>query len=142
MSTATTSSAMDGVDSTSPSDRTLYERLGGSAAVEAAVEIFYNRIIADPELAPFFEGVDMKKQRRKQIAFMTYVFGGAGAYEGRDLYKAHKRLIEEQGLKERHFDLVAGHLQETLRSLNVPENLMDEAMAVVATAKPIIFGRV
>lgn len=52
---------------------------------------------------------------------MTYVFGGAGAYEGRDLFKAHKRLIEEQGLKEAHFDMVANHLLVTLRTLNVPE---------------------
>ncbi|GLC34075.1 hypothetical protein PLESTF_000172200 [Pleodorina starrii] len=132
---------MSTADASSPAAPTLYERLGGSAAVEAAVEIFYNRIIADGELAPFFQGVDMKKQRRKQVAFMTYVFGGAGAYEGRDLYKAHKNLIEQHGLKELHFDLVAGHLLETLRSLNVPEDLTNEAMAVVATAKPLIFGR-
>ncbi|GLI66033.1 hypothetical protein VaNZ11_009739 [Volvox africanus] len=140
-SAAAPSPAMD-ANSSIASVPTLYERVGGVAAIEAAVDIFYNRIIADPELVRFFEGIDMKKQRRKQAAFMTYVFGGAGAYEGRDLFKAHKRLIEEQGLKELHFDLVAGHLLETLRFLNVPEDLTDEAMAIVATAKPIIFGRV
>lgn len=33
-----------------------------------------------------------------QVAFMTYVFGGSGAYEGRDLGASHRRLIREQGM--------------------------------------------
>ncbi|KXZ51779.1 hypothetical protein GPECTOR_11g222 [Gonium pectorale] len=118
----------------------LYDRLGGLAAIEAAVGVFYKRIISDPELSPFFEGVDMRKQERKQMAFMTYVFGGAGEYQGRDLAAAHKRLILEKGLNEGHFDKVAVHLEETLRSLGVPEDLVGEAMTIVATAKPAIFG--
>ncbi|PNH11487.1 Group 1 truncated hemoglobin glbN [Tetrabaena socialis] len=120
---------------------TLYDRLGGAAAVDAAVDIFYGKLMADAVIAPFFEGIDMKKQRRKQVAFMSYVFGGADGYQGRDLGIAHKRLILEKGLNEGHFDMVANHLAETLRSLNVPTDLLNEAMAVVETARPAIFGQ-
>lgn len=119
---------------------TLFQKLGGHAAIAAAVDIFYNRILADPELAPFFEGTDMQTQRIKQQGFMTFVFGGAQDYTGRDLHTAHKRLIAEKGLNETHFGMVAGHLAATLRELNVPEVLVGEVLAVVSTAKPLIFG--
>ena len=60
-----TSSAQDDVISMEPS---LFEKLGGADAVEAAVDIFYGKIEADEELAPFFEGIDMKRQRHKQAS--------------------------------------------------------------------------
>ncbi|KAG2447618.1 hypothetical protein HYH02_007537 [Chlamydomonas schloesseri] len=119
----------------------LFQRLGGEAAVEKAVEVFYARIVADPQLAPFFEGVDMRTQHRKQQAFMTYVFGGAKGYTGRDLAAAHRRLIRDKGLKEEHFDLVAGHLAGTLQLLGVGPELVEEVIALVATTKPVIFGQ-
>nr|4XDI_A Chain A, Chlamydomonas reinhardtii THB1 [Chlamydomonas reinhardtii]4XDI_B Chain B, Chlamydomonas reinhardtii THB1 [Chlamydomonas reinhardtii]6CII_A Chain A, Chlamydomonas reinhardtii THB1 [Chlamydomonas reinhardtii] len=124
---------------TAPAD-SLYSRMGGEAAVEKAVDVFYERIVADPQLAPFFANVDMKKQRRKQVAFMTYVFGGSGAYEGRDLGASHRRLIREQGMNHHHFDLVAAHLDSTLQELGVAQELKAEAMAIVASARPLIFG--
>ncbi|MGI9213604.1 MAG: group 1 truncated hemoglobin, partial [Methylococcaceae bacterium] len=36
----------------------LYERLGGAAAVDAAVNIFYRKVIADHRINHFFAGVD------------------------------------------------------------------------------------
>lgn len=54
-----------------PESLTLFAKLGGHAAITAAVDIFYTRVVADPELARFFEGVDMQTQRVKQQGFMT-----------------------------------------------------------------------
>src|SRR5690606_10004280 len=51
-----------------------FQRLGGEAAVEAAVVSFYERVMADPALSPFFEHLDMGAQIKKQIAFMTMAF--------------------------------------------------------------------
>ena len=45
----------------------LYERLGGKPAVEAAVGVFYERIMSDKGLIPFFKGVDMVKQKQHQV---------------------------------------------------------------------------
>ena len=44
-------------------------RIGGPAALEAAVEIFYEKIVADPNLAKFFDGVDMDKLMRAFSSF-------------------------------------------------------------------------
>ncbi|MCW8884791.1 MAG: group 1 truncated hemoglobin, partial [Motiliproteus sp.] len=50
---------------------TLYERLGGEAAVDAAVDIFYRKVLLDDRINSYFEGVDMDAQAGKQKAFLT-----------------------------------------------------------------------
>ncbi len=40
----------------------LYNRLGGSAAVDAAVDIFYRKALADDRISRFFDSVDMDRQ--------------------------------------------------------------------------------
>lgn len=77
----------------------LFERLGGKAAVEAAVDLFYQKVLADPGISHFFEGTDMRVQRGKQKAFLITVFGGPAIYTGKDLRRAHAPLVE-RGLTE------------------------------------------
>lgn len=119
---------------------TLFDRIGGSAALNAAVDLFYDRVIADPILTPFFESVDMSSQRAKQKAFLAMAFGGPANYAGTDLRAAHAPLVE-RGLTDRHFDAVAGHLQDTLQELNVPEDMIAEVMAIAASTRDDVLGR-
>jgi len=121
-------------------DSSLYERLGGEAAITATVGMFYDRIMGDPKLSPFFEDLDMDKQINKQIAFMTMAFGGPHEYTGRDLRTAHARLIN-RGLNETHFGLVAGHLIATLETLSVPRPLIDEVLSIVGTTKAEVLNQ-
>ena len=118
----------------------LYERLGGEDAITATVGMFYDRVINDRLLAPFFADLDMSKQIDKQIAFMTMAFGGPHSYTGRDLRTAHARLVE-QGLDARHFAAVAAHLEATLETLSVPRELIDEVMQIVGTTKPDVLSQ-
>jgi hemoglobin len=119
---------------------TLYERMGGEAAIMAAVDRFYAKVLADERTRPFFENLDMEAQTRKQIAFMTWAFGGPEEYKGRDLREAHAPLVKK-GLSDVHFDAVAGHLQSTLRELGVAEDLVDEALAIVGSVRGAVLGR-
>ncbi len=120
---------------------TLYERLGGAPAIEAAVDRFYDRIMSDPSLAHFFDRVSMDKQREKQKAFMTYVFGGPTNYSGKSLRIAHQRLVEEYGLKDSHFDSVVSHLRSTLRELKVAPETIKEVVALVETTRNDVLNR-
>src|SRR5215471_17762639 len=54
---------------------TLFERLGGAPAVDAAVDIFYRKVLTDDRISHFFEDVDMDRQAAKQKAFLTMVMG-------------------------------------------------------------------
>ncbi len=40
---------------------TLYEKLGGPEALEAAVDLFYEKVLADERLSGFFEGTNMMR---------------------------------------------------------------------------------
>lgn len=111
---------------------TVYDRLGGKAAVAAAVELFYEKIMADDTICRFFAGIEMKRQKAKQRMFLTMVFGGPVKYTGRDIATAHARL-KEMGMAKEHFLSVARHLEETLDELNVPEDLMQEVMHHVSS---------
>ena len=118
----------------------LYERLGGEAAVNAAVDIFYRKVLADPSISDFFDTTDMDEQRNKQKAFLSMVFGGPKEYSGKDMREAHAPLVEK-GLNDSHFDAVAGHLDATLRELGVADDLIGEAMAIAAGTRDDVLGR-
>jgi len=118
----------------------LFDELGGAAAVDAAVDIFYDKVLADERLAGFFAGVDIDKQRAKQRAFLTVALGGPNKYTGRGMRAAHARAVAE-GLSDVHFDAVAGHLAATLRELGVGEEKIDEVLAIVETTRDDVLGR-
>lgn len=42
---------------------TLFDRLGGAPAIEATVDAFYGRVLADPLLSPMFAQVPMDRMR-------------------------------------------------------------------------------
>ena len=79
----------------------LYVRLGRSEGIGAVVDGFYERVLADESLAPFFVRTTMSDQRRHLTAFVAAATGGP-AYRGRSLRDSHKRL----GIEQRHFDAV------------------------------------
>ncbi len=118
----------------------LYDRIGGEAAVNAAVDIFYRKVLADDRINQFFEGVDMEKQAAKQKAFLTMAFGGPNNYTGEDMRKGHAHLVEK-GLNDSHFDAVMENLAATLKELNVPDDLIAEAAAIAeSTRKDVLAG--
>jgi hemoglobin len=114
---------------------TLFEKLGGAAAVDLAVDKFYQRVLQDDRIKHFFADVDMVKQRAHQKAFLTYAFGGTDKYNGRYMREAHKELVEKHGLNEEHFDAVAENLMKTLEEMGVSEELRAEVAAVAAAPR-------
>ncbi len=110
---------------------TLYDCLGGKDAVNAAVDLFYEKVLADDRINGFFNDADMKRQRAHQKAFLTYAFGGAPNYEGKSLRAGHEHL----DLTDEHFTAVAENLHETLAEMNVPEDLIGEVMAIAASTR-------
>lgn len=119
-------------------ENSLYQKLGGKAAVEAAVELFYTKVLADVRIKHFFEDINMDKQRRRQKEFLSAAFGGPIPYVGKDLRKAHAHL---QGLNESHFNAVAENLQKTLEELKVPRLLIDQVMSIAASTKSQVLNR-
>jgi len=128
------------VEAAPDSAQSLFDRLGGKDAVNAAVDIFYEKVLADGRISHFFEGIDMLRQRNKQKAFLTFAFGGAPNYSGKSLREGHKKLVE-QGLSDEHFDAVIENLGATLQELNVPEELIQEAAAIALSTRNDVLNR-
>jgi len=118
----------------------LYEELGGEAAVNAAVDIFYRRVLGDSYVIRFFEGVDMDKQAAKQKAFLTMVFGGPNNYSGKDMREGHKHLVA-MGLDDSHFEHILAHLRSTLAELGVGADKIKEVIGIADSVRADVLDR-
>lgn len=118
----------------------LYQELGGAAAVEAAVDIFYDKVLADSRIQHFFDNTNMARQRAHQKAFLTFAFGGPNVYQGREMRAGHARLVA-QGLNDSHFDAVVELLAATLEELGVKPELIQEVAEVAECVRAPILGR-
>ncbi len=118
----------------------LFNQLGGEPAVNAAVEIFYRKVLSDERISGFFDDVDMDRQAAKQKAFLTMAFGGPNQYTGLDLRRGHAHLVAK-GLNDSHFDAVVENLAATLRELNVPAEHIAAVAAICETTRNDILGK-
>lgn len=118
----------------------LYEQLGGEAAVNAAVDIFYRKVLADDRISHFFDDVDMEKQAAKQKAFLTMAFGGPHNYTGLDMRRGHVHLVE-RGLNDSHVDAVIENLAATLRELGVGDDLIGQVAAIAESTRNDVLNR-
>lgn len=118
----------------------LYERLGGNAAIDKAVEIFYRKMLSDNRVNYFFDNTDMDRQIAKQKAFLTMVFGGPNNYTGKDMREGHKHLLEK-GLNDEHVDIVIAHLGATLKELGASDKDIAEVAAIANSVRDDVLNR-
>lgn len=118
----------------------LFERLGGNQAVNAAVDIFYRKVLADEEVNYFFEDVDMDKQIVKQKGFLTMAFGGPNNYTGKDMREGHRHLVQ-RGLNDSHVDIIISHLGATLKELGVCDADIQEVAAIANSVRSDVLNR-
>ncbi|WP_026929484.1 group I truncated hemoglobin [Glycomyces tenuis] len=105
---------------------TVFEQIGGEAAVEAVVAIFYGKVTDDPALAGYFEGIDMDRLKTHQARFVGQALGASRPYSGRSMRKAHADLA----ITSPDFDRVVGHLAASLTEAGVDA----ETIGVIAGA--------
>jgi hemoglobin len=102
----------------------LYQSIGGSVVVGTVVDVLYDRLTADPQLSPWFDGVDLRQLKAHQRAFLTIALGGPDDFTGRGLAEAHRGLH----ITGDAFDRLLGHLVAALTDLGLP----DDGIAVVS----------
>ncbi|GAA4204289.1 group I truncated hemoglobin [Actinocatenispora rupis] len=116
---------------------TDYARIGGGDAVRQVVGRFYEMVLADPELAGYFTGVDLPKLKRHQALLISQVLGGPAEYDGRDLKAAHRGMA----ISKDHFGRVVVHLVAALREAGVPEDVIGRVgQALGGTEADIVEG--
>ena len=115
---------------------TLYERVGGKDAVAQLLGAFYGRVLADPELAPFFAEASIEKVRAMQTLFFCAALDGPFEYTGRPLAAVHYG----RGIRPPHLARFVGHLLATLRELSLDEEDVLEIVSRIDTFADDITG--
>ena len=118
--------------------KTLFEKIGGDAALEKAIDEFYKRVVADPLLEPFFKGINMVRLKNHQRRFFKMAFTRipASIDVSTVLIKKHARMFD-QGLNESHFDAAIGHLVDALEYLGIPEEMIADAKDTVGPLRAV-----
>jgi len=119
---------------------TLFDRLGGAPAIEKAVDVFYNKVMADHRINHWFSHMDMHAQRKKQSTFLTTALGGPSTYSGRDMAAAHQALVD-RGLGDADFDAVVENLASTLTELGIDASLIGEVATLLESQRDIVLCR-
>lgn len=115
---------------------TPYERIGGAEAVASLVDAFYERVLADEELAPFFEHADMDRLHEMQRMLFSMALGGPTSYEGRPIAHAH----QGRGIRREHFQRFVEHLFEAVDAFDLDERDKREMIARINTYSSEILG--
>ena len=117
-------------------ETTLYMKYG-SRVTSGMAEYLYDRLLVDPQLAPFLEGVDMDRLREHVSDFLSVLTGGPDMYKGRDLREAHQgyRISAE------HFDMLMTHIAAAATELGIePDDIAAIAAAIRGYEPDVVSG--
>jgi hemoglobin len=106
----------------------IYTDIGGHEALVPVVDDFYDRVLADPELAAFFRGTNVARLKGLQVEFFAAALGGPDEYRGRSMKDVHRG----RGITAHQFGLVAAHLREALSAAGVPGETVDSIIGTIA----------
>jgi hemoglobin len=107
---------------------TLYDRIGGEATLARLVDAFYDRVLDDEDLAPFFEHTPMERLRRMQLEFFGAALDGPQSYSGLALAHAH----QGRGIRVHHFQKYVQHLLDTLEGFDLSKEDREEIITRIS----------
>ncbi|WP_299076799.1 group 1 truncated hemoglobin [uncultured Ruegeria sp.] len=102
---------------------TLYEKYGGFSQISRIVLSFYDMLLDNDEIGPFFDDVDMSRIVDHQTKFMASLLGGPASYTDNQLRQLHSHL----SITDAHFD----ELEEVLRGTLSQHGMTGEDIEVV-----------
>jgi hemoglobin len=120
--------------------KSLYERLGGEAAITAVVDDFVGRAAANPKVNFTRKGTsaewnpsaeNVARLKKHLVQFISMATGGPNKYEGRAMKPTHAGM----GITEAEFRALAGDLIASLDKFKVPQKEKDELITIVASTK-------
>jgi hemoglobin len=115
---------------------TLYERLGGWAGINSIVSDTIAAHRANPEIAHYFEGVDVDQLEAHVTAFFAAGSGGPDKYAGRDMTTTHS----DMGLSDADFDSAVADVLAALDKNGVGPGEKAEVAAILESLRPAVMG--
>ncbi len=120
----------------SDADKELLDRLGGPPAVAEVVKEMYARVLADPELAPFFANTSMDRLATMQYQFLVAALDGPVTYSGSEMTAAH----QGRGINGHHFAKFCGHFADALEERGVSSHDLNLVLSRLSLYKDRVTG--
>lgn len=109
-------------------DDTLYQQLGGQAALVTLMDDFMIRLLADKRMGPFFKDVDHKHVKAQLVAQFCEVSGGPCKLKGPDMKKAHSGF----DVSKADFNALVEVLQESMDAQGIGFGTQNKLLARLA----------
>lgn len=119
---------------------TLFDMIGGRLKINAAVDSFYKKVLADESLRPFFEGIGQDHLRARQSMFVSMLLGGKVVYTGKDLGAAHDHP-RRMGMNESHFEAFLNHFRAALEEVGVQGDRLEQIIKLLDQSRGAILNR-
>ena len=118
----------------------LYETIGGSGRIDAAIGSFYRRVLEDENLRRFFHSTDMAHLRSGQSMFISMLLGGRVVYTGKEINAAHAHA-RAQGLTGEHLDAFLKHFRAALDEVGVVPDKAEKVMKLLEAQRAAVLNR-
>ena len=115
----------------------ILERIGGAEVMFRLVNSMYDRVLADSELSPFFEHVELERLRKMQFEFMAAALDGPVNYSGAELQAVHAG----KGITQHHFSKFVGHMADTMEAEGISADVINDMLGRLATFSDRIVGK-
>lgn len=114
----------------------LFDRVGGEQGVKNLVRSFYDRVLKDEELAPFFENASIERLFAMQCEFFAAALDGPVKYSGISIHQAHS----SRGIDKTQFARFVNHLIDTLQAWQFSEHEIHLLISRVNTYSDEVTG--
>ncbi|WP_457419072.1 group I truncated hemoglobin [Roseateles sp. P5_E7] len=111
-----------------PADDKLYQELGGRENIQRFTNDFYERLLKDARLAPFFDGINQKHLKGVLADYFCVVAGGPCVYDGVGMKDSHAHL----GITKADFNRLVEHLQAAMDAAGLPFATQNRLLARLA----------
>jgi hemoglobin len=107
--------------------QSLYDRLGGGAAITAVVDDFVGRCAGDGRINGKFARTDVPRLKAMLVEQVSAATGGPVQYSGRGMVETHRGM----GVTAGEFDALVEDLVATLNAFGVPAGEQAELLGIL-----------
>jgi hemoglobin len=118
-------------------EKTLFDRLGGMAAIDAVIDDFLGNVLADDRINKRFAETDAANLRKQLIDQVCEAAGGPCKYTGKDMVEAHK----DMNVTDAEFDALVEDLVRSLDAKGVGSSEKNEMLGVLGPMRSDIVGK-
>ena len=106
----------------------IYKQFGEEAGLVKLMDVFMDRMLADPRMRPFFENTDQVRVKKHLVEQFCVILGGQCSYSGRDMKSSHATL----GIDRANFNALVEDLQWAMNKQGIPFRAQNKLLAKLA----------